>query len=545
MQPAWTQSTACRSYSPTVLQSTYLQSHGAVLVSFDLKLPLTGPLGLPFSLQWLPCPGLLKLQLTDSLVQLTSVPGSPQPGILSSCTALTSLCLLNCSVLDLSRELGGLSVLQDLQELEVRWDATGSRRTNEAISLLPGALLSQLVRLKSVCLSETMRFASLEHLSRLTDLQRFQVVLAADNEQDRFTGISRLQRLTSLKLDCHQSQQHIGLRVKQTPDIYHLTSLQELEVVGCRVFRPGVLQQMTNLRDVILRKCAMRADDRGTSTLLRMLPLLTAVTRLDLTGTLKHPAVKLEDYKPMGKMKNLRVLVLSEGHLPAGMWQQLAAARTPMRNVWSLTINDSHLRLPTGTRLAPKFAKALDTESLFHVVKCFPCLTELSCVESTHADIEWTPLLQLTRLLSVRLSGISNADAPVLASMQRLSSLKIVGPCSITDLGLLKLTALSRLEHLDVTGNLSAALASGVTDQRSTVLSNEAPVGQVSHWLCYDAGCSFACTLLLVCMQSVNRTVTPQADLFSTMRDTKLWLSHWLDAKETARLSIGMIASAW
>jgi hypothetical protein len=113
--------------------------------------------------------GLHSLTLTDALVQLTA--GSQQLGVLHSCKALTSLSLRNCNVLDTSAQLAGLSVLKDLQELRVVWDASCIRRVAQPPSLLPGSLLSQLVKLTSIDLSSPMRFEHLQHLTCLTGLQ--------------------------------------------------------------------------------------------------------------------------------------------------------------------------------------------------------------------------------------------------------------------------------------------------------------------------------------------------------------------------------------
>ena len=355
----------------------YLHTHGAVVVNLDFKPPLAGYMPLPFVLQQLPCPGLLKLKLTDTQVQLTAIPDRQQPGILSSCTALTSLCLLNCTVLDPSSQLGGLSVLQRLQDLVVKQDTDSSRRASQPLSLLPGSLLSQLVCLTRIHLPDTMRFASLEHLSCLTALQQCHVALAPGAQQERFRGVRQLQHLTSLQLDCHQSQQTIGY--VETQGLYHATSLQELDVWACKAFRPTVLKRMGSLHTLIIRRTSLSGDatvsPTGTSRLLEVLPRLTALTLLDLTGTLQHHAVHLQDYTALTCLQNLSVLVLSDCSLPAGLWRKLAETITPMRSVRTLAINNST-------------AEPLDTDSLSSLVKCFPLLEDLSCVQSTQDGIK-------------------------------------------------------------------------------------------------------------------------------------------------------------
>ena len=444
----------------------YLQSHGTVVVNLDLKPALTPLHWLPYALQQLPCPGLLQLQLTDTLVQFTAIPGSQQPGILSSCTSLTSLCLLNCYVMDPSQHLGALSVLQDLQELVVRWDADSSRRASQPLSLLPGSLLSQLVRLTSIYLSNTMRFGSLEHLSCLSGLQQFRVVLAAEAKQESFSGVDQLQHLTSLRLDCHQSQQSIAVGVKCQPDLSKLTTLKELDVWACKDFKPVVLQQMRSLQDLAIRRTNLSGDARGTSNMLRMLRVLKGVKQLDLEGTLQHPAVQLKDYTALTCLSSLGVLVMSHCSLPAGLWQKLAETNTPMRSVWSLNIDYCT-------------AEPLGTDGLSSLVKCFPSLVGLSCVQSTQRNIQWTPLQQLYYLQALHTTEIDDTDVPVLASLQHLTELKVMSPSSITDLGLLKLTALYKLEHLHVTGDLSNGLGNGEPGQCAAEITNQAPAGQV------------------------------------------------------------------
>lgn len=165
-----------------------LKSYGSGITSIDLKPAIVTR---PMALLELPsCAGLLSLTLTDALVQITA--GSQQLGVLHSCQALTSLKLLNCNVLDTSKQLAGLSVLKDLQELRVVWDAGCARRFEQALSLLPGGLLSQLVKLTCINLSNPMSFEHLQHLTCLTGLQNCTVTLADGAQQESFAKIKLL-----------------------------------------------------------------------------------------------------------------------------------------------------------------------------------------------------------------------------------------------------------------------------------------------------------------------------------------------------------------
>ena len=169
----------------------------------------------------------------------------------------------------------------------------------------------------------------------------------------------------------------------------------------------------------------------------------------------------LVDYTPLARLTNLSVLKLSACALPTGLWQQLARTNMPMRSVRHLNIDYCR-----GT------LRALDADHLSSLVKCFPSLVDLSCVHSTSPNMEWRPLQQLLGLQSLRVSGISDAYSPVLASLQHLTKLDIMAPCSITALGLEKLTDLCQLAYLYIVGNF--------IDGRSVKeITNKALAGQV------------------------------------------------------------------
>lgn len=355
---------------------SYLQAHGSALTSLDLKPPIVT---LPFALLELPCANLRKLQLTDALVQFTATPGSQQQGVLHSCKALTSLSLRNCNVLDTSAQLAGLSVLQDLQELSATWDKDCSRRNTQPVSLLPGCLLSQLVKLTRVQFSSHMRFADLQHLSCLAGLRDFQVALAGSVQQTSFAGVQHLQQLTHLSLSCFQSQQHFG--PDETSSMCKLINLRALHVWMCQGFQPMMLRHMHDLRDVSINHTNLVGEADGTSSLLGMLPHLSAVTCLDLTGTLKHHAAQLSDYTALGTLNQLGHLNLADCNLPADLWQYLASAGVCMRSVYAVDLS-AH---------TASTSQLLST-GLSSLVKCLPGLQELECPGALRADVDVCPL---------------------------------------------------------------------------------------------------------------------------------------------------------
>jgi hypothetical protein len=428
---------------------SYLQSHGSSLTSLDLKPPV---FTVPFALLELPCPNLRKLQLTDTLVQFTATPGSQQQGVLRSCKALTSLYLRNCNVLDTSAQQAGLSVLQDLQEFDVEWEADCIRRHTQPVSLLPGSLLSQLVKLTSICLSSQMRFADLQHLSCLTGLQVLHVALAAGAQQVIFAGIKQLQQLTCLSLSCFESRQSIGFN--ETRGLHHLSTLRTIRMWQCQRFRPVVMRKMQDLRDVILMYTNLAGAADGTSSMLALLPHLPAVTRLDLTGTLKHHSAQLSDYTSLGTLTQLGSLTLAKCALPAGLWQQLASGNVRMRSVWHINLN--HITLESR----------LLSSGLSNLVRCFPSLTHVECQDTISPDADLHPLQQLPDLYHLVLSNSSDAWGPTLASLKQLTALEIkhssTATSTISITGLLQLTALSRLAQLSVEGN---SLLSGATHE--------------------------------------------------------------------------------
>lgn len=442
---------------------SWLKSYGSGITSIKLQPAIVTR---PMALLELPsCAGLLSLLLTDALVQLTA--GSQQLGVLHSCQALTSLKLLNCNVLDTSAQLAGLSVLKDLQELRVVWDAGCTRRFEQPLSLLPGSLLSQLVKLTCIDLSSPMRFAHLQHLTCLTGLQSCRVTLADGAQQERFAKFKLLQGLTCLHLSCDQSSQQ-SMGYAETRGLYQLTTLQDIMVSRCMSFKPWILRQIVGLRTLSLYKLHLLGGKAGTSDLLGVLPHLSALTRLDLQFTLQHHAAKLSDYTSLGALSELGVLDLTSCNLPAGLWPLLESNGVCV-NVCSLCLDDT----TQGSQLS--------IAGLCSLAQCMLKIQVLSCVSALAHDADIHPLQQLSDLKKLTLSNVNNAHTPVLICLEQLVCLKIQAPSTITDCGALQLTALSRLTQLSIAGALSnnaPSTAQPAQPSATITIINRAPHGQ-------------------------------------------------------------------
>lgn len=446
----------------------WLMDHGSILTSLSFKLTECPA---PFVLHELPCTRLRSLDLTDGHAQLTA--DGNQQG-LQQCTALSRLHLQNCNVIG---SLQGLSALRDLQHLQVSWDE-GNVRFPQAVSLLPGSLLSQLLQLTHIQLSSPIRFASLQHLSCLTRLRVLLFALAADAAQEELSGVQHLQQLHGLYITCNAAQ-HISL--EHTPDLVQMTNLRVLALDRCRALDASVLWRMAHLRYLSLQQSTLVGEAAGTSTLLAMLPDLTSLESLELAASLQHIAPQTSAYTALAALRHLRQLVLPQCRLPGDLWQQMAAAHLHWPHVSYLDINYT--------------TPQLDASGLDGLVKGFPHLLRLSCVSAVAPDTDMSALQKLHLLTSLGLNNVSDEDVYLLATLQSLNLLHIRAPSNITDLGMLQLTALSQLTQLRCSGHLSHAILGAATADAGdkVVITNRAPaVQQVSSgfaWpLCASGG---------------------------------------------------------
>lgn len=150
------------------------------------------------------------------------------------------------------------------------------------MSLLPGSLLSQLLKLKQIILSSRMRFEHLQHLSCLTALQSCRVTLAAHALEEPFSNLNLLQDLTRLHLASTDSQHNIT-------NLSLPTNLHKIQLFRCTGFRPAVLWQMGRLRSLSILETHLMHGGEGTTDLLALLRRLPALPSLDLaSGTIKH-----------------------------------------------------------------------------------------------------------------------------------------------------------------------------------------------------------------------------------------------------------------
>jgi hypothetical protein len=403
----------------------------------------------------LPCPSLKQLQLSHGF-KLLLAPRARDPGILLGCKQLTHLELQRVTLVGGPQQLAALSALTGLQHLALRelQDSSLQYAAVPSCLLLP---LPQLTHLHIVCgLSDS----SLQHFSALTRLQQLQLErLGAGTAPAALTGISHLAALTSLLLE----GAHFTLGDVSTPGLARLARLASLRVLqlhACNGLQPRLLSTLTGLQDLQLQLTPIEGTGEGAGAFLDLLPRLRQLTALSLNKALVHEAPRSSSaYASLLASSKLQRLELSNARLPRGTWQQVlfpvaeedwSAASSPARQ--SLT----SLKVSYGE-------ENIGGPALPGLVRCCPELRALQLhggvQQRSDAPHPLSALQGLAQLTELSLSHVNDAAAAALSQLTSLSSLVVIQPSSVSDEGVLRLSALQQLTYLWVASEgLSRAL---------------------------------------------------------------------------------------
>jgi hypothetical protein len=360
----------------------------------------------------------------------------------------------------------------------------------------PGNLLSVLVQLTH--LSIGVSGFSLKHLSCLTNLQELRLPHGASNVQPSdLPAPQRIQQLTHLKLAALEFE----LSTSPAPDLYNYT-LTHLELKVTTGFdaalqsavkgagATAVLGPLAQLQRLHL----YRGHRGGALTTIASRAVLAHLAQM---AQLTHLQLECEfdkDTPPVAfsaitASSKLQYLALQRGRgwhceqvsfealwshaFPAG--RQLSHLRT--LKVAGCTDRGTHAWIPEEVSLAydqmayPGWfteTQPVGQDSdwkekfLYRLASCCPRLQHLDAVQALQGQVSLAPLLQLHQLTSLSVQHVSDADAGgVLAQLPGLQRL-VVGyadrwpraiPGCITADGLNKLSALTALTHLSLTGH--------------------------------------------------------------------------------------------
>jgi len=299
-------------------------------------------------------------------------------------------------------------------------------------------------------------------------------------------GVQQLQCLTFLQLHCRGARQ-LAISSLATPGFKHLTALQELHLHSLRSFHSAVLTAMSYLRHLELQGVQLTDQAAGTSALLSALQDLRSLTALKLEGTLQHSAPDVLQYTAFSALPRLHWLQLQKCVLPADIWQQIVTGA-----IYSCRhLSVRYMNLESISR-----ASQMDESGLSSFVFCFPNLVNLYCCSAFKPGIDLAPLRQLSSLTTLVIDNIRDEDVPALSMLQRLAHLYMSRPSAITDLGLLQLTALTRLTFLCTAGNTTANVADNGRVNGAVSFKNLAPV---LAYPAYQVGsCCVACASFFV-----------------------------------------------
>lgn len=148
---------------------------------------------------------------------------------------------------------------------------------------------------------------------------------------------------------------------------------------------------------------------------------------------------------------------------------------------WAGVFTAEH-RLPYLTSLRLRLNNGQKAPDLTALVHCCPALQSL-CITSSWDRAEplnlttVDPLVQLRHLTDLQLAFCGDAATPALAQMTQLVSLKLSRPCDVTDIGLLRLTALERLTHFEVWQSSPGMALTMSNGQRLDSLTNQVSGG--------------------------------------------------------------------
>jgi len=439
----------------------WMQHHGSALTgALDLQ---TSPTEIHDLMELPVCPRLCRLQVAGIGMKLTSDcsragMGFGQ-GVLQGCLMLKSLCLYNCSLLDTSEELAGLSVLQQLQELSIIHDRHRVETGAFQQAYIPANTLCHLVRLKHLELAGAVRLGSVQDLTPLTALERAVFHTVDDASSAEFAELGRLQKLTDLYFACWYNPL-LRITQKDTPGLGQLTGLRCLTIQQCTEFDPLVLDHLTGLECLYLPYCTLPGGAAGTSALLAALPRLHGLRGLGLHGTLRTSAPHFSQYSSLAALSRLQHLDLNESILPASLWQYLHTHGLKLPGLTSFYYTCGAIWAPPAEE-----GGLLEAESFACLVNCCPrlltlllsggCKSDALCEEAFWEPLHehWAKVCPPGSHMPTNL-GLSDIDDEgldyVAASLPQLWSLNITQPHSITAAGVMQLLAFIGLRELHI-----------------------------------------------------------------------------------------------
>lgn len=202
-----------------------------------------------------------------------------------------------------------------------------------------------------------------------------------------------------------------------------------------------MFSRLTVLQELQLKLTPLEGREEGTATLLALLPKLHQLTALQLTAAPTHAVPDAVAYSALTANSQLQDLWLSQDTLGTGVaaaWPHIF----PLQGKQLMQLTALHLSYCT-----PK----MGITALQGVVNSCPCLQRLTLYDINYA-FDWQPaIVQLHQLTELRMTHVCDYTALcVLAQLTGLSSLVIAQPSTISDRGVLNLTALRQLTYLSL-----------------------------------------------------------------------------------------------
>jgi hypothetical protein len=176
----------------------------------------------------------------------------------------------------------------------------------------------------------------------------------------------------------------------------------------------------------------------GAAILLSVLPKLQQLTLLDLAGCLvDSAAAPAAAYAALTSSRQLVHLNIEGAEVPEEAWQHILPLARQLSQLQCL-------------HLAGAFSKdGLSAEQRQRLVQTCPSIKDLQCW--LQPGVAPTAMLQLSALTALALSRVTDEVADgVLLKLPALQELHIEPDSSINDVGLLRLTALTRLSQLGI-----------------------------------------------------------------------------------------------
>jgi hypothetical protein len=408
----------------------YLSRHGQHVSSLDVRhysgWKRVGLHELPPGLQ------LNSLCLQNMSVQLR--PGSNRRGVLEALTAITHLRLVDCCLLDADCLEGPLQQLPHLQHLQI---ACLRRKANDKYQ-------NRLFVVNSEALQQLQGLTYLE-------LEHCDVNLPTPEPQLQLSNLQSL-RLRAFKPSFASTASRLA-------SVLHLTmlELQPSHKKGdpCPPLPPGIVTNKLQLQHLHLSHFNPAGDAAAVSDFLYDLEQLTELTHLSLNDTLNASALPTAAaYASLTVSSKLQQLHMPRCKLPPYAWQHVLPFGRQLPHLQVLQLSN---------------CTAMGVFGVASLVSCCPSLQELELpfleggsgavlaplavlVLAPLAVLVLAPLGCMTRLQKLDVPGECMCDSAVrvLARLTGLHDLSFesTGISSVTDAGMLPLTALRQLHSL-------------------------------------------------------------------------------------------------